>query len=147
MLSRYGLLGAGSGIAVALYGFSLIQKRTVRVADPAASIRGSGHGPLGAGVTPARLPSRADGNQLLGLVFAVEWGVLGIFVLSELLPDGFHVWLKLTAITCGLSIAVLYVLCVTRLRSMGLLTSPKPTKPAKSRSRRRRLRGRIRAHD
>src|SRR5258708_4351068 len=47
-----GLLGAGSGIALALYIFSLIQKRALHVSDPTASIR---------------LPSRADGNDLLAL--------------------------------------------------------------------------------
>ncbi len=146
MLSRYGLLGAGSGIAVALYIFSLIQRRTIRVSDPPASIEGAGHGhgPLGAGVTPAR----ADGNDLLALVFAVEWGVLALFVLSELLSGGLHIWLKLSAISCGISIAILYVLCIIRLQSLGLINPPNPAKPPQNRPRKsRRLRGRIRAHD
>jgi hypothetical protein len=135
-----GLLGAASGIALALYLFSLIQKRAIRAFDPAASIEEGGHGPLSARVTPA--------NDLLALVFVVEWGVVAIFVLSELLPGGYQTALKSMAISSGGSIAILYVLCIIRLRSLGLINPPKPAKPPRNRPRRpRRLRGRIRAHD
>jgi hypothetical protein len=132
MIDRYGLLGAGFGIALALYVFSLIERRTIRVSDPDASIR---------------LPSRADTGRMLGLVFATEWAVLAIFVLAELLPAGYQSWLKSLAISCGVSISILYVLCVIRLRSLGLMPSPNPAKPPHRRPRSRRLRARIRAHD
>jgi hypothetical protein len=132
MIDRYGSLGAGFGIALALYVFSLIERRTIRVSDPDASIR---------------LPSRADTGRTLGLVFATEWAVVTIFVLAELLPARYQSWLKSLAISCGASIAILYVLCVIRLRSLGLMPSPNPAKPPHRRPRSRRLRGRIRAHD
>ena len=133
MIDRYGLLGAGFGTALALYLFSLIERRTIRVSDRDASIR---------------LPSRADTGRMLGLVFATEWAVLTIFVLSELLPGAAQSLLKSLAISCGLSIAILYVLCIIRLRSLGLMPSPKPAKPPQNKpKRRRRLRSGIRAHD
>jgi hypothetical protein len=126
------LLGAGSGIALALYLFSLIQRRAIHVSDTDASIR---------------IPSRADGNQLVGLVFAAEWVVLTIFVLAELLPAEYQSWLKSLAISCGASIAILYMLCTIRLRRLGLMPSPNRANPTNRRPRRRRLRGRIRAYD
>ena len=133
MIDRYGLLGAGFGIALALYLFSLIERRTIRVSDPDASIR---------------LPSRADSGRMLGLVLATEWAVLTIFVLAELLPAGYQSRLKSLAISFGASIAILYVLCIIRLKSLGLIPSPNPAKPPQNKPRRRRrLRGRIRAHD
>jgi hypothetical protein len=127
MLDRYGLLGTGSGIAVALYIFSLIQKRTIRVSDPATEIH------------PIRLPNRGDSAQLLVLVLAAEWGVLAIFVLSEMLHGRVQTWLKLLAISCGGSMAMLYVLCAIRLRRLALM-NPSPAKPPHSGSRRFRLR-------
>lgn len=122
MIDRYGLLGAGFGIALALYLFSLTERRTIRVSDHDASIR---------------LPSRADTGRMLGLVFATEWAVLTIFVLAELLPAGYQSWLKSLTISCGASIAILYVLCIIRLRSLGLMPSPKPAKPPQNKPRRR----------
>ncbi len=124
MVDRYGLLGAGSGIAIALYVFSLIQKRSIG------------------------FPSRADSNQLLFLVFAVEWAMLALFVLAELLPSELQTCLKLLAVSTGAATAVLYVLCVMRLSRLGLVNSRSPAETLPhSGSRRRRFRSRIRAHD
>jgi hypothetical protein len=132
MLDRYGLLGAGSGIAIALYVFSLIEKRTIHVSEPGS----------------IRLSSRADGDGMLSLVFVAEWGAVAFFVLAELLPGGFQSWLKASAVWSGGSIAVLYVIWVMRLKRLIPMHSRNPEKTADRRgSRRRRLRGTIRTRD
>ena len=140
MLDRYGLLGAVSGIAIALYVFSLIEKRTIHGSDPAR-------------LDPSeqrsiRLPGRADGDGMLSLVFVAEWGVVAVFVLAEILPGEFRTWLKASAIWSGVSIAMLYARWVIRLRRLGPMKPRRPEKPAPRRgSRRPRLRGGIRSHD
>ena len=120
MIDRYELFGAASGITIALFVFSLIQQRTIR------------------------LQSGADTGRMLGLVVAAEWAVLAIFVLAELLPGAAQSWLKSLAISFGASIAILYALCIIRLRSLGLMQSPNPAKLPQNRPKRRH---RIRAHD
>lgn len=132
MFDAYGLLGAGSGIAIAIYLFSSIRRRTVRVSDPAASIR---------------LPNRVDLEQLLSQVVVVEWGALAMFVLAELLPGELKTWLRLMAVSCGAAIAILYLHCVMRLRRLGVMNSQHPAEPPRGGARRGRLRGRIRARD
>ena len=140
MLDRYGLLGAGSGIAIALYLFSLIEKRTIHGSAP-ARLDGSGKRPI-------RRPNRADGDGMLSLVFVAEWGAVAAFVLAELLPGEFQTWLKLLAVWCGGSIALLYMIWVMRLKRLVPMNSRSAEKPASRRgSRRRRLHGRIRTHD
>ncbi len=140
MLDRYGLLGAGSGIAIALYVFSLIEKST---------IHGSAPGRLDPSEErPVRLPSRADGDGMLSLVFVAEWGAVAVFVLSQLLPGEFQTWLKASAVWCGGSIAALYAIWVMGLKRFVLMISRSQEKTATRRgSRRRRLRGRIRTND
>ena len=85
---------------------------------------------------------------MLSLVFVAEWGMVAFFVLAELLPGEFQTWLKVSAITCGGSIAVLYALCVMRLKRQGSINSRSPEKKAPKRGpRRRQIRGGIRSHD
>jgi len=133
MLDRYGLLGAGSGIAIALYVFSLIEKRIIQMSDPARSIRP---------------PNRADGDGMLSLVFVAEWGAVVFFVLSQILPGEFQSWLKASAVWCGGSIAVLYVIWVMGLKRFLPMNTRKAEKTAPGRGpRRRRLKGEIRSHD
>jgi hypothetical protein len=127
MFERYGLLGTLSGIAVAYYLFSLIRRRTIRVSDPAAAIR---------------LPSRIDYDRLIFLVFVLEWSALTLFVLAELLPSELATALKPLALSCGATTAILYLLCVMRLRRLGLWDSTHPAEPPHSGSRRRRIRSR-----
>src|SRR6266849_9010220 len=111
MLDRYGLLGAVSGIAVALYIFSLIEKRTIHGSDP-TRLNASEKSPI-------RLPSRPDGDGMLSLVFVAEWGAVAVFVLAELLPGEFQPWLKASAVWCGVSIAMLYAFWLMRLKRVG----------------------------
>ena len=133
MLDRYGLLGAGSGIAIALYVFSLIEKRTIHVSEPGS----------------IRLPSRADSDGTLSLVFIAEWVAVAFFVLAEILPAGFQTWLKASAVWCGASLATLHVIWLMGLKRFFVpMTSRNPEKTTPGRgSRRRPLRGKIRTHD
>jgi hypothetical protein len=140
MLDRYGLVGAVSGIAIALYLFSLIEKRTIHGSAP-ARLDASEERPIG-------LPGRAEGDGMLSLVFVAEWGAVAVFVLAELLPGEFQTWLKASAVWCGGSIAILYAVWVKRLRRLGSMKPRSPQKPAPKRgSGSRRLRGRIRTHN
>ena len=132
MLDRYGLLGAGSGIAIALYVFSLIEKRTIHVSEPGS----------------IRLPSRADSDGILSLVFIAEWVAVAFFVLAEILPGEFRTWLKASAVWCGASLATLYLIWMMGLKRFVPMISRNPEKTApKPGPRRRRLRGKIRTHD
>jgi hypothetical protein len=131
MLDRYGLLGAGSGIAIALYVFSLIEKR---------AIHGSGSTRQEASERPLRLPNRVDGDGMLSLVFVAEWGAVAVFVLAEILPGEFQTWLKASAIWCGGSVALFYALWMIRLKRIFPMNSRSQEKTASRRgSRRRRL--------
>jgi hypothetical protein len=133
MLDRYGFLGTGSGIAIALYVFSLIEKHTIHVSNPSNSIR---------------LPSRAEGDGMLSLVFVAEWGAVALFVLAELLPGEFQTWLKVSAVTSGGSIAVIYALCVMRVNRKGPINSRTPEKkPPRRGPQRRQIRGGIRTRE
>ena len=133
MLDRYGLLGAGSGIAIALYVFSLIEKRITHASDSVDAIRRS---------------KRADSDGMLSLVFIAEFGAVAFFVLAELLPGGFQTWLKASAVWCGGSLATLYLTWVMGLKRFVPMISRNPEKTApKPGPRRRRLRGKIPTHD
>jgi hypothetical protein len=133
MLDRYGLLGAGSGIAIALYVFSLIEKRVIHASDSTDSIG---------------LSKRADSDGMLSLVFVSEWGAVAFFVLAELLPGEFQTWLKASAVWCGGSLAMLYLIWVMGLKRIVPMISRNPEKTApKPGPRRRRFRGKIRTHD
>ena len=132
MLDRYGLLGAGSGIAVALYVFSLIEKRTIHVSEPGS----------------IRLPTRSDSDGILSLVFIAEWVAVAFFVLAEILPGEFQTWLKASAVWCGGSLATLYLIWVMGLKRFVPMISRNPEKTApKPGPRRRRLRSRTRSND
>ena len=133
MLDRYGLLGAGSGIAIALYVFSLIEKRIIHGSDPADSIR---------------LSKRADSDGILSLVFIAEFGAVAFFVLAEILPGEFRTWLKASAVWCGASLATLYLIWLMGLKRFVPMISRSPEKAApKPGPRRRRLRGKVRSRD
>ncbi|HSU91346.1 MAG TPA: hypothetical protein VLI44_07845, partial [Sporolactobacillaceae bacterium] len=117
----------------ALYVFSLIEKRIIQMSDPARSIRP---------------PNRADGDGMLSLVFVAEWGAVVFFVLSQILPGEFQTWLKASAVWCGGSIAVLYVIWVMGLQHLLPMNSRSAEKTAPGRGpRRRRLKGGIGSHD
>ena len=132
MLDRYGLLGAGSGIAIALYVFSLIEKRSIPVSEPGS----------------IRLSKRADSDGILSLVFIAEFGAVAFFVLAEILPGEFRTWLKASAVWCGVSLATLYLIWLMGLKRFVPMISRNPEKTApKPGPRRRRLRGKIRTHD
>jgi len=132
MLDRYGLLGAGSGIAIALYVFSLIEKRAIHVSEPGS----------------IRLPRRSDSDGILSLVFIAEWVAVAFFVLAEILPGEFQTWLKASAVWCGASLVTLYLIWVMGLKRFVPMISRNPEKTApKPGPRRRRLRGKIRTHD
>ena len=132
MLDRYGLLGAGSGIAIALYIFSLIEKRIIHAPEPGS----------------IRLPNRSDSDRMLSLVFIAEFGAVAFFVLAEILPGGFQTWLKASAVWCGASLATLYLIWMMGLKRFVPMISRNPEKTApKPGPRRRRLRRKIRIHD
>ena len=132
MLDRYGLLGAGSGIAIALYVFSLIEKRTIHVSEPGS----------------IRLPSRTDSDGILSLVFIAEWVAVAFFVLAEILSGEFQTWLKASAVWSGASLATLYLIWMMGLKRFVPMISRNPEKTApKPGPRRRRVRGKIRTHD
>jgi hypothetical protein len=75
-----GLSAIGCGIFVARYVFARIEKRTVRISDPKASIR---------------LPSHVDTERLLFMVVGTEWILLAIFVFADRLSGDLQRFVRL----------------------------------------------------
>jgi hypothetical protein len=100
-----GLAAIGSGIVIARYIFASIEKRTVRVSDPKAS---------------ARLPSHVDTERLLFLVFATEWVMLAVFVFADRFPAGLERFVRLGCASSAAALILFHVLCVIRLKGLGI---------------------------
>jgi hypothetical protein len=100
-----GLSALGCGIFVARYVFARIEKRTVRISDPKAS---------------TRLPSHIDTERLLFMVFGTEWVVLAIFVFADRLPGELQRFVRLGCASSAAALILFHVLCVIRLRRLGL---------------------------
>ncbi len=105
ILDPLGLSALGCGIFVARYVFARIEKRTVRISDPKAS---------------SRLPSHVDTERLLFMVVATEWVVLAIFVFADRLPAELQRFVRLGCALSAAALMLFYVLCVIRLKRLGL---------------------------
>lgn len=123
-----GLSALGCGILLAGYIFSRIEKRNVHVSDPAAS---------------RRLPSHVDVERLLFMVFGTEWIVLAIFVFADRLPAELERFVRLGCVSIAAAMLLFHVLCVLRLRRLGVFHPrdenyrPSGAKRARPRPRRR----------
>jgi hypothetical protein len=100
-----GLGALGCGIVLARIIFARIEKRTVRISDPKASIR---------------LPSHVDTERLLFMVFATEWVLLAIFVFADRLPGELQRFVRLACVASASALILFHVLCVIRLKRLGL---------------------------
>ena len=101
-----GLGALGCGIVLARVVFARIEKRTVRISDPKASVR---------------LPSHVDTEQLLYLVFATEWALLAIFVFADRVPGELQRFVRLGCVSSAIALIVFHVMCVIRLKRLGIL--------------------------
>ena len=100
-----GLAALGCGIVIARYIFARIEQRTVRISDPKAS---------------ARLPSHVDTERLLFLVFATEWVMLAVFVFADRLPGEIERFVRLGCASSAAALILFHVLCVIRLKRLGI---------------------------
>jgi hypothetical protein len=100
-----GLSALGCGVMLAGYLFARIEKRTVRISDPAASIR---------------LPSHVDTERLLFMVVGSEWILLAIFVFADRLSADLQRFVRLGCGSSGVALMTFYILCVLRLRRLGV---------------------------
>ena len=101
----FGLSAIGCGILLAGYIFARIEQRNVHISDPNAS---------------SRLPSHVDVDRLLFMVFGTEWVVLAIFVFADRLPGELQRFVRLGCVSMALAMLLFHVLCVTRLRRLGV---------------------------
>ena len=100
-----GLAALGCGIVLARITFARIEKRTVRISDPKAS---------------TRLPNHVDTERLLFMVFATEWLLLALFVFADRLPGELQRFLRLACASSAAALILFHVLCVIRLKRLGL---------------------------
>ena len=112
-----GLGALGCGLVLARYIFARIEKRTVRISDPAAAIR---------------LPSHVDTERLLFLVFATEWVVLAIFVFADRLSAELQRFVRLGCASSAAAMMLFYVLCVIRLKRLGIFYPARRAVPART---------------
>jgi len=131
MFDPLGLGALGSGIVLARITFARIEKRTVRISDPKAS---------------TRLPSHVDTERLLFLVLATEWVLLAIFVFADRLPGEAQRFVRLACVSSAAALIVFHVLCVIRLKQLGLF-DPHDEQYRPSHSRPKRPHPHRRAHD
>lgn len=123
----------GCGILLARYIFARIEKRNVHISDPAAS---------------SRLPSHVDVDRLLFTVFGTEWVVLAIFVFADRLPGELQRVVRLGCVSLAVGMLLFHVLCVTRLRRLGVFhPRDESYRPAHGGQKRARPRRHRRAHD
>ena len=101
----FGLSAIGCGILLAGYIFARIEQRNVHVSDPNAS---------------SRLPSHVDVDRLLFMVFGTEWVVLAIFVFADRLSAELERFVRLGCASSAAALIVFHVLCVIRLKRLGL---------------------------
>jgi hypothetical protein len=126
-----GLGALGCGLVLARIAFARIENRTVRISDPKASIR---------------LPSHVDTERLLFLVVATEWVLLAIFVFADRLPGEAQRFIRLACVSSAAALIVFHVLCVIRLKQLGLF-DPHDEQYRPGHSRPKRARPHRRAHD
>jgi hypothetical protein len=126
-----GLSALACGVVLARITFARIEKRTVRISDPKAS---------------TRLPSHVDTERLVFLVFATEWVLLAIFVFADRLPGEMQRFVRLACVTSAAALIVFHVMCVIRLKQLGLF-DPHDEQYRPSHSRPKRARPHRRAHD
>jgi hypothetical protein len=123
-----GLGALGCGVLVARYIFARIEKRTVRISDPAAAIR---------------LPNHVDVDRLLFMVFGTEWVVLALFVFADRLPDELKRFVRLGCVSLAVALLLFHVLCVIRLRRLDVFhprdenCKPRPSRQKRARPGRR----------
>jgi hypothetical protein len=128
-----GLAALGCGIMLARIIFARIEKRTVRISDPKAS---------------TRLPSHVDTERLLFMVFATEWILLAAFVFADRLPGEMQRFVRLACVTSAAGLILFHVLCVIRLKHLGLFDPhDEQYRPGHSTQKRARPRPHRRAHD
>ena len=118
-----GLGALGCGIVLARIIFARIERRTVRISDPKAS---------------ARLPSHVDTERLVFLVFATEWVLLAIFIFADRLPGELQRLMRLGCVSTAFALIVFHVMCVIRLKRLGIFDPhDEQYRPAQKRPRRR----------
>jgi hypothetical protein len=118
-----GLGALGCGIVLARIIFARIERRTVRISDPKAS---------------ARLPSHVDTERLVFLVFATEWVLLAIFVFADRLPSELQKLVRLICVSSAIALIVFHVMCVIRLKRLGIFDPhDEQYRPGQKRPRRR----------
>jgi hypothetical protein len=100
-----GLSALGSGVIAARYIFAHIEKRNVRISDPAASMR---------------LPSRVDLERLLFMLFGTEWILLALFIFADRLPTELERFVRLASASSAFSLILFHLICVARLRRLGI---------------------------
>jgi hypothetical protein len=100
-----GLGALGCGVVIARYIFAKIEQRTVRISDPKAS---------------ARLPSHVDTERLLFLVFGTEWVLLAVFVFADRLAGELQRFVRLGCVSSAVALIVFHVMCVIRLKRLGI---------------------------
>jgi hypothetical protein len=118
-----GLGALGCGIVLARVIFARIERRTVRISDPKAS---------------ARLPSHVDTERLVFLVFATEWVLLAIFVFADRIPGELQRLVRLICASSAIALIVFHVMCVIRLKRLGIFDPhDEQYRPGQKRPRRR----------
>jgi hypothetical protein len=100
-----GLSALGSGVIAARYIFARIERRNVRISDPAASLR---------------MPTRVDLERLLFMLFGTEWILLALFVFADRLPAELHRFVRLACASSAFSLILFHLICVARLRRLGI---------------------------
>ena len=118
-----GLGALGCGIVIARVIFARIEHRTVRISDPKAS---------------ARLPSHVDTERLVFLVFATEWVLLAIFIFADRVPGELQRLVRLICVSSAIALIVFHVMCVIRLKRLGIFDPhDEQYRPGQRRPRRR----------
>ena len=118
-----GLGALGCGIVLARIIFARIEHRTVRISDPKAS---------------ARLPSHVDTERLVFLVFATEWVLLAIFIFADRIPGELQRLVRLICVSSAIALIVFHVMCVIRLKRLGIFDPhDEQYRPGQRRPRRR----------
>ncbi len=100
-----GLSALGCGAIAARYIFARIEQRTIRISDPAASLR---------------MPTRVDTERLLFMVVGTEWILLALFVFADRLPGDLQRFVRLACVSSAFALILFHLMCVMRLKRLGL---------------------------